>query len=102
MGRNSRAEKTSRDVEHFRSTVVSCVDCGVLCEHYTGYGWKGLYDVLAYRLDDVVIPAVGVETVLRQGVGVGNGGKHRCPPTFNLVGDVMNLGAREEGGDDAC
>ena len=100
MGNSARkAERERLEVEHFAKTVVSCPDCEVLCRRFVGYGWDGdLFDVPRVWVVDRLIPAVGLDAYLRQGIGVANGGKHRCPPTLNLVGDVMTLGAKEGGG----
>lgn len=95
--KGSAAERRRLRDEWYATGIVSCPDCGVLCWRYPEYRWDGeLYDVRLKDVGELVTTAVGLEAVLSQGVGVGNGGSHVCPPTRNLFGDVMEIGVREE------
>ena len=70
--------------EYYASGFVSCADCGVLCWQRPGtVKADRLYDVPA-KLDWLLEQTVGLRAVMAQGVGVGNGGLHLCPPTHNL------------------
>ena len=80
----------------WRHGVVSCPECGVLCWRYPDTSWdRDVYDVRRQD-EDLLIEVLGLDQCLAQGVGVGNGSAHVCPPTRAALFDESFV--RLEGG----
>ena len=78
-----RPSRQAEAIAHARRVVAICPECGTSCRRISHLvGWdQELYDWPLDQVVTVVIPALGLSTVLRQGIGVADGGRHRCPPT---------------------
>ena len=65
--------------------IASCPQCGSLIwvNVLTKTGQPGPFDFYP-EAEYLVIKAVGLNAVLSQGIGVGLGTAHYCPPTFNV------------------
>ena len=107
----SRRKKHSRPESLRPSSLVSCPDCGLLCLRHTGHDWDGqLFGIWQGQVDPIV-GAIGLRTVLAQGLETRHG-SHHCPPIAPRdllsvcvadVGEVAaELGARVEKGGVWC
>lgn len=81
-GRSERAERSERrdeaEAAWFRQRSVSCLECGVLCLRRVED--PHVYDVPTARGEHLVVIAFGLSTLLGQGIGIADGGRHQCPP----------------------
>lgn len=69
-----------------KAEVASCPECGCLIwvNVSTKTGATGPFDFHADSLP-LLLRAVGLDPVIRQGFGVGNGCAHVCPPTLGTT-----------------
>ena len=101
MSMSHRKEREAEALEWFSGHLQSCLECGALCRWLD---WDdGLYDIPRHAIDSVLIQAVGLDAVLRQGVGVSDGGRHVCPPTRATLFpaemiELVAVGSESEGG----
>lgn len=81
------------EAEALAALLVSCPECGTLCRRFRGYDWDGqVFDLNPSFVPWDHMPEWVHVAAITQGIGVGNGRSHRCPPTLSpLTPDTPTL-----------
>lgn len=83
MSRRGSDDQLRLEAEDLVARLASCPECGTLCQRYRGHGLADgqLFDLNPRFVPWSHLPDWVAQAVDRQGIGVGWGRSHVCPPT---------------------